>query len=87
MLYFKLNKYNNSYLSDKVVAPSKLLQLVGARLISDNLSDYDKLRLCIICTICIDMVEKGMNKTLKFCYYLEFFSIQYNIITRSQGSD
>jgi hypothetical protein len=28
-----------------------------------------------------------MNKTLKFCYYLEFFSIQYNIITRSQGSD
>lgn len=47
----------------KAISPVKILTQVGLKILNENLDEYDKLRLLLITTISLEMVEKD-RKTL-----------------------
>jgi len=47
----------------KNISPIKILNQVGLKILNESLDDFDKLRLLLITTICLEMVEKD-RKTL-----------------------
>jgi syntaxin-binding protein 1 len=47
----------------KAISPIKILNQVGMKILNETLDDYDKLRLLLITTISLEMVEKD-RKTL-----------------------
>lgn len=49
--------------SGKAISPIKILNQVGLKILNENLDEFDKLRLMLITTIALEMVEKD-RKTL-----------------------